>query len=153
MSAQMLSQEHHDASDADEVNDVIFAEINITPLTDVILVLLVIFMVSSSAMMDAMREGKLDINLPKAGQAQTPISPAKQLTVGITSDGRLFIQGEAISDEEFTQKLKTQHQADPGTMVVVEADGALQHRRVVQVLDLVRETGFTNVGIGTQATQ
>ena len=141
-------KQNDDAADEDAG---IFAEINITPLTDVILVLLIIFMVSSSAMVDAMREGRLDVALPKAGSAATPTNEAKTLVVGVAPDGRLFVHGKFVNEEELTQVLEETHKADADTVVIVDADGHLEHHNVVTVIDKVRAAGFTTVGIGAES--
>ena len=139
---------HEDANDDADVG--LFAEINITPLTDVILVLLIIFMVSSSAMVDAMREGKLDVTLPQAGHAAQAATEAQTLVVGLAADGRLFVKGQFISTDELQKVLKDAHKADPNTVVIVDADGRLEHHKVVAVIDEVRSAGFGTVGIGAE---
>lgn len=129
----------------------IFAEINITPLTDVILVLLIIFMVSSSAMVDAMREGKLDVTLPQAGHAASAPTEAKTLVVGMAQDGRLFVHGNFVSEDQLDQILTDTHKTSPNTVVIVDADGKLEHRNVVTIIDKVKSAGFTTVGIGAES--
>lgn len=129
----------------------IFAEINITPLTDVILVLLIIFMVSSSAMVDAMREGKLDVTLPQAGNAANAPTEATTLVVGMAQDGRLFVHGKFVSEDQLEKILEDTHKTSPGTVVIVDADGKLEHRNVVTVIDKVKSAGFATVGIGAES--
>jgi biopolymer transport protein ExbD len=129
----------------------IFAEINITPLTDVILVLLIIFMVSSSAMVDAMREGKLDVTLPQAGQAANAGAEAETLVVGMAQDGRLFVKGQFVSEDQLAEILEETHKSAPGTVIIVDADGKLEHRSVVGVIDKVKSAGFNTVGIGAES--
>jgi len=138
---------------SDDIGTSIFAEINITPLTDVILVLLIIFMVSSSAMVDAIREGKLDVNLPKATTEGAKPAEEATLPIGILADGRLVIDGKALSDQDFMGELEQIHHSKPNQMILVDADGSVQHRRVVEVLETLRKVGFNNVGIGTQIQQ
>ena len=129
----------------------LFAEINITPLTDVVLVLLIIFMVSSSAMVDAVRSGHLDVSLPPAGHADGGQEGSATLVVGIARDGRAFI-GEKVVDREHLEALLARtHQEAPQTAIIVDADGGLEHRHVVELIDRVRAAGFTQVGIGAQA--
>lgn len=140
-----------DDGESGEANEGLFAEINITPFTDVVLVLLIIFMVSSSAMVDAMRDGKLDVTLPSASTASSDEISADSLILGITSDGRMFVQGKAMAEDELKTMLSETRAKNPNTMVVVEADGELAHKRVVEVIDLLREAGLTNVGIGAEA--
>ncbi len=125
----------------------LFAEINITPLTDVILVLLIIFMVASSAMVDAARDGMIDVSLPSASTAtDTPITK-DALIVGVTADGRIYLHGEIVDEPRLLELLAKEHRAAPGRMIVVQADGGLQYRRVVEVIDKLRKAGYTNVGM------
>ena len=128
-----------------------FAEINITPLTDVILVLLIIFMVSSSAMMDAVREGRLDVSLPQAGSTTATAEDSPTLVVGLDKEGQIFVDGEAISEADLAPRLAAVHTESPSTVVIIDADGQMEHRNVVSVIDRVRAAGFASVGIGTEA--
>ena len=137
--------------EAGEADTPLFAEINITPFTDVILVLLIIFMVSSSAMVDAAREGHLQVTLPQAGHAAQPNDATQALVLGIAADGRLFVHGRFVSEDELTSVLTATHAEAPSTTVIVDADGALTHHTVVQVIDRVRAAGFPTVGIGAAA--
>ena len=130
----------------------IFAEINITPFTDVILVLLIVFMVSSSAMVDAMREGRIDVTLPKAGSAAQDSAPAPTLVVGLASDGRAYVRGKFVTEDELDAVLKDTRAQEPKTVVIVDADGGLEHRNVVSIIDRVRAAGFDTVGIGAETT-
>ena len=128
----------------------IFSEINITPFTDVILVLLIIFMVSSSAMVDAARQGRLEVSLPQAGHATQGATPTEPLVIGMAADGRLFVRGRFVNGQELAQLLGETHQQAPESVIIVDADGTLPHRRVVEVIDQVRAAGFQVVGIGAE---
>ncbi len=139
-----------DLDELDDESPSFFAEINITPLTDVILVLLIIFMVSSSAMVDAIRTGTLDVTLPAASTAAKEDAQETSVVVGITADGRTYVSGKAVDDDQLLAVLKERRKSDPNTLVVIQADGDLQHRRVVEVLDLLRKSGFRNIGIGAE---
>jgi biopolymer transport protein ExbD len=130
----------------------IFAEINITPFTDVILVLLIVFMVSSSAMVDAMREGRIDVTLPKAGSAAQDSTPAPTLVVGLAADGRAYVHGKFVTEDELKAVLRDTRAQEPKTVVIVDADGGLEHRNVVSIIDQVRAAGFDTVGIGAETT-
>lgn len=137
-----------DGADADEH---IFSDINITPFTDVILVLLIIFMVSSSAMVDAARQGRLDVTLPQAGHVAEGAAPKEPLVVGVAADGRLFARGQFCNREGLAELLRETYAVSPDTVVIVDADGTLPHRKVVDVIDAVRAAGFAVVGIGAEA--
>lgn len=139
-----------DDSDPDS-GQTIFSDINITPFTDVILVLLIIFMVSSSAMVDAAREGRLDVTLPQAGHVAEGEAPKDPLVVGVAADGRLFARGQFMDSTGLAELLREAHATSPDTVVIVDADGTLPHRKVVDVIDAVRAAGFAVVGIGAEA--
>jgi biopolymer transport protein ExbD len=136
------------ADDSAEGGDSLFAEINITPLTDVMLVLLIIFMVSSSAMVDAAREGQLEVDLPTAGAAVTSTPIPEALVVSILKDGRVAVAGEVTPDDQVHDVLKLRLEKNPKLALVIDADGDLAHRKVVRVIDEARQAGFTDVGIG-----
>jgi biopolymer transport protein ExbD len=136
------------AADPEEGGDSLFNEINITPLTDVMLVLLIIFMVSSSAMVDAAREGQLEVDLPTAGAAVTSTPLPEALVVSILKDGRVAVAGEVTADDQLYDVLKLRLGQNPKLALVIDADGDLAHRKVVHVIDQARQAGFTAVGIG-----
>ena len=137
-------------SDTDDEGGALFAEINITPLTDVILVLLVIFMVASSAMVDAMREGMIDVALPTASTATKDKVEAEAVVVGISADGRIYLHGEVIDDARLLDALAVERKKSPGSMIVVQADGGLQYSKVVDVIDKLRKAGYNNVGMAAE---
>lgn len=137
-------------SDDDDDDDIV-AEINMTPLTDVVLVLLIIFMVSSSAIVDAARQGHVDVALPQASAAPKASEGQPTLVIGLAPDGRLFVREKFVSDAELMVILKDAYAKSPGTVVIVDADGAMAHRSVVQIIDRVRAAGFATVGLGAQA--
>lgn len=132
----------------DDRDESIFAEINITPLTDIILVLLIIFMVTSSAMVEAAREGRFEVELPRAGQGQTGAGEERTLVVTILRDGRVAVGADTIAATDLATVLKERVKTDPQVLIVIDADGEVKHQRVVEVLDRVRAAGFANVGIG-----
>lgn len=140
--------EHNVFADDADSTDALFAEINITPFTDVILVLLIIFMVSSSALVDAAQQGHLDVTLPQAGHASAPGTEAPTLVIGVTQDGRLFVHDAIITDEALAEVLVQTHTKAPETNVIVDADGSLPHQSVVKIIDQVRSAGFATIGIG-----
>jgi len=126
----------------------IFAEVTITPLTDVILVLLIIVMVSANQMVDAAREGRLEVDLPTAGSGSSDATPGEALVIGVMRDGRIAVGGESIDEASLKQLLKDRIAKNPNTPIVIDADGDLAHKSVVRVLDVARQAGVTNIGIG-----
>ncbi len=128
----------------------IFAEINITPLTDIFLVLLIIFMVTSSVIArDEMRRGGVKVTLPKG--ASTEVSPTqKDLTVAITTDGRILLDGAEVAVDTLREKFLAAVARDPDTQVLVQADESAHHGRVVAVMELAKSSGLRRLAIATR---
>ncbi|HEY1585724.1 MAG TPA: biopolymer transporter ExbD [Polyangia bacterium] len=123
----------------------IVSGINVTPLVDVCLVLLIILMVSSTYIVAQ----SLKIQLPKShatdGQADKPA------TVTLLKTGGLRWNDHDSNEEEIARELKKAADADPETNLVVSADKEVQHGRVVHVLDLAKLAGITKFAINVQA--
>ena len=128
------------------------AEINITPLVDVILVVLVLLLVSSNAMVDASRDGRLIVSLPTASEAGERESDAGVIVVGISEAGGLYLDGEPIANDALAKALAQRAEQSHATNAIVDADGAVPHRNVVRVLDDIKAAGFHSVGIGAAAS-
>ncbi|HYQ41315.1 MAG TPA: biopolymer transporter ExbD [Polyangiaceae bacterium] len=124
------------ASDADEM----ISGINITPLVDVVLVLLVVLMVTSSYLAS---QG-IPVDLPKAATGE---STASILSVSVTRDGALFLDGKATSDREFRERVRSAYDANHDLRAVIAADGGSAHRSVVHVIDLLRQERVTRFAL------
>jgi biopolymer transport protein ExbD len=153
-----------DASD-EEGGDSIFAEINITPLTDVFLVMVIIFMVSALAVQVEARQEKqkvadaqeqseiekrsgLKVNLP-AGQAQE-IDPAKaSLVLVIPLTGDVDVGGKRIPDGDLDNLFRAAFTRDKNTQVVLKADKGVPHGKVVNIMERAKQAGLTRLAIGT----
>jgi biopolymer transport protein ExbD len=127
----------------------LFADINITPLTDIFLVLLIIFMVTSSVMAtDGARAG-VRVNLPK-GATKEIAANAKDVTVAITTDGKMVVDGKEVSADSLRKLFDAARTRDPETQVVVQADEATHHGRVVAVMELAKAAGLRRLAIATR---
>lgn len=127
----------------------LFADINITPLTDIFLVLLIIFMVTSSVMAtDGARAG-VRVNLPKGATKEISAS-AKDVTVAITTDGKMVVDGKEVSPDSLRKIFDDAHARDAETQVVVQADEATHHGRVVAVMELAKAAGLRRLAIATR---
>ncbi len=127
----------------------LFADINITPLTDIFLVLLIIFMVTSSVMAtDGARAG-VRVNLPKGATKEISTS-AKDVTVAITTDGKMVVDGKEVSADSLRKMFDDARARDPDTQVVVQADEATHHGRVVAVMELAKAAGLRRLAIATR---
>src|SRR6478752_6664017 len=99
--------------------DAVFAEINITPLTDIFLVLLIIFMVTSSVIVNAGSGGAragIKVNLPKGGVADVA-TRSTDLSLAILTDGRLVVSGTVVTPDELKKILEEAHTKNPDTLV------------------------------------
>ncbi len=122
-------------------NDEIISEINIVPMVDVILVVLIIFMVTAPMIM----KPSINVNLPKAasGEATTP----SKLNITIGSDGRLNLDGEAVEDAQVQAKAQAEVATNPEIQAIISADKDVPHGRVVSVLDIVKSAGVKKFAI------
>src|SRR5581483_7493437 len=127
----------------------IFADINITPLTDIFLVLLIIFMVTSSVMAaDGARSG-VKVNLPR-GAAKEIAAGARDITVAITTDGKMVVDGKEVSADSLKAMFEAARAKDAETQVIVQADEATHHGRVVAVMELAKAAGLRRLAIATR---
>lgn len=120
--------------------------VDITPLVDVVFLMLIFFMVSTSFNLSSSL--KLDLPTSKATAAQ---SESKQVTIAINAKGQLYVQDEAVDDKDLRKRILNVSKGDPNMRVVLRADSDARHKRVVLVLDTLRELEMTKVGIATVA--
>ena len=136
----------------DEGGDGVFAEINITPLTDIFLVLLIIFMVTSSVIVNSSSGGAragLKVNLPKGGASD--VTPRQSdLSVAVLTDGRLVVNGTVVTAEEMKAALDKAKAENPETMVIVQADEGVTHGKVVEVMEMAKAAGLGQLAIGVR---
>jgi biopolymer transport protein ExbD len=127
-----------------QAEDRAYDDINITPMLDLAYVLLVIFVIMTTATVQGMR-----VNLPKASPAK---SLAKSTTKAITvvQDGKVFLDTIPVTLAELEQRLVQQKALTPEFPVVVRGDGQVQYQSVVDVLDLLARLNITTVGLATK---
>ena len=138
----------------DEEGEGVFAEINITPLTDIFLVLLIIFMVTSSVIVNQVPGGGgakagLKVNLPKGGASDVRPTEA-DLSVAILADGRIVLAGAVVNEDELKRALDMAKEKNPQTMVIVQADEGVTHGKVVQVMEMAKSAGLAQLAIGVR---
>jgi biopolymer transport protein ExbD len=119
-------------------------EINITPLTDVMLVLLVIFMVTTPLIMKA----AIDINLPKAHAQQT--APVQQIKITISADGKIFVEGTPVSFDLLEGRLRELFRKGAEPSVTVAADERVPYGEAVRVLDVARQAGAVKLVLAAE---
>ena len=116
--------------------------INVTPLVDITLVLLIIFMVTSKIV----ESPALPLDLPQASQSE---ELQTILAISITASGQILMDGEATEGTAMREKVRQALARDPELRAVIQADGAVPHRQVISVLDQLKEAGLTRVAFGT----
>lgn len=121
-----------------------YDEINITPMLDLAYVLLVIFVIMTTATVQGMR-----VNLPKASPAKSLAKTATK-AITVTQDGKVFLDTIPVSLSELAQKLVQQKALTPEFPVVVRGDGGVQYQSVIDVLDLLAKLNITTVGLATK---
>jgi len=121
----------------------IMAEINITPLTDIFLVLLIIFMVSSAAMV----ESGAKISLPEVDS--TSAQP-REITVAVTPDQQIYVNNTLTPMEDVEGVLRGLISANPDTPVVLEGDRKVLFGEAVQILSIAQQAGATQIAIAAE---
>ncbi len=126
------------------------AEINITPFTDVILVLLVIFMITTPLISQA----NIKVDLPKAKSAKPPEGAGQtQIEITITREGPVYLDGKLVTRRELRDQVNDLHKNNPDLNVVVSSDKAVRLQDIVDVIDSLSELGITKVSIAARAEE
>ena len=124
----------------------IISEINVTPLVDIMLVLLIIFMLTAHLI----AKQAIEVELPRASNATT-LKPTT-IAVTLTSDGSLYLNDKPTTPAALRDQVAAAVAKDPKTQVVISGDKAVSHGRVVWVLDLVKSLGVTSFAIQIDPT-
>ena len=148
------------SDDGDEkIEAPIFAEINITPLTDVFLVLLIIFMVVASSMVESEKQAAAAKGLlaERALQVQTPEGTGdsalvpKDIVISVLPDGTLFIEDAQIRIEDLDSKLAEVKRGAASTRVVIRGDQDATYELIMKVISKARNAGLTDVALASRA--
>ena len=121
------------------------SDINMTPLIDVMLVLLVIFIITAPLMTSSLR-----LDLPNA-EGATPSEAPAVLALGIDAQGRLFVGDQAATPEELLAACQEAARRDPATEVQLRADRTVPYGRVAEVMGWVQQAGLSRIGFVTEA--
>lgn len=121
-----------------------YDDINITPMLDLAYVLLVIFIIMTTASVQGVK-----VNLPKASDAPSLAKP-KTRAITVTDAGQLYLDAYPVSLDELRTQLAAARAADPALPVVVKGDTVVQYGKVMEVLDVLGQVGITQMGLVTQ---
>jgi len=122
-----------------------FTEINVTPMVDVMLVLLIIFMVAAP-----MLTSGVQVDLPEA-KSQPLQGQDEPLTVSIKKDGKIFVQDTEVTLEELGAKLKAIVGEKHDTRIFVRGDGAVDYGRIMSAVGEINAAGLTKVALLTDS--
>jgi biopolymer transport protein ExbD len=122
----------------------VYDEINITPMLDLAYVLLVIFIIMTTATVQGIK-----VNLPKAS-AQPSLAQNKTKAITISADGTIYLDTFPVTLTELETTLRQYKAANPDLPVIIKADASIQYQRVVDVLDLLGRLEITQLGLVTQ---
>jgi biopolymer transport protein ExbD len=121
-----------------------YDDINITPMLDLAYVLLVIFIIMTTASVQGIK-----VNLPKASASPSLAKPQTK-AITITEDGRIFLDAYPVTLSELETRLRQHKAVNPSFPVVVKGDARVQYEKVIDVLDLLGRIDITQLGLVTQ---
>ncbi|OCX65887.1 protein TolR [Thioclava sp. SK-1] len=121
------------------------AEINVTPMVDVMLVLLIIFMVAAPMMTVG-----VPLELPKTAAKAVPTEQEEPLTVSLQLDGTVSLMNEAVPENDLVTRLRGVAEERSSDKVFLRADGGIEYGRVVQVMGALNAGGFSNITLVTE---
>jgi len=128
--------------------DELKGDINVTPLVDVCLVLLIIFMVVTP-----MLQQGVDVLLPNGPHAEKKPGDKNDLTISIKMDGSIFVGDKWIPDKNLATFLRAEYQSDPSRTVMLKADKRINFGKVRLVMRAANEAEFTRVAVLTENKQ
>lgn len=121
-----------------------FDDINVTPMLDLAYVLLVIFIIMTTASVQGIK-----VNLPKASNAPSLAKPQTK-AITITDTGQIYLDAYPVTIDELRSRLGEYRAANPELPVVVKGDTVVQYGRVMEVLELLGQLDITQLGLVTQ---
>ncbi len=122
--------------------------LSVTPLIDVLFLLIIFFMLTGTFK----RLAELELLLPDSSTAEIGLEEeaARNLELVATTDGRLFMQDESVDMDALESRLAEFREANPEAGALINAEAGVEHGRVVALLDLIRQAGFSGVSLGTR---
>jgi biopolymer transport protein ExbD len=121
----------------------VITDINVTPLVDVVLVLLIVLMVTAGYVVSK----NIPVDLPKGATGEVT---HLTLAIGISANGDTYVQAAKVDAPSLRATIRRSHERDPATRAVIAADGSTRHRDVIAVIDLLRQEGVNQFAINVQ---
>lgn len=129
---------------SEQRDEEIYSDINVTPMLDLAYVLLVIFIIMTTATVQG-----IHVNLPKASAAPS-LAKAQTKAITITADGTIYLDTYAVSMAELKSRLRQDKAADPDLPVVVKGDADVAYKQVIAVLAMLNDLKIHRLGLVTQ---
>lgn len=127
-------------------DDSLISDINVTPLVDIVLVLLIILMVTATAIVAK----TIPMELPKAATGE---QTSTTLAVSVDKDGKLFVDARPVDENGLRQQVRQARQGNDEVRAVIAADGRLAHAKVIGVIDLLRQEKVTKFAINVRPNE
>jgi biopolymer transport protein TolR len=126
-------------------DDGVMADINVTPLVDVMLVLLIIFMIAAP-----MLHQGVEVALPRADAQNLPLRTEDPLVISVDRAGRVYLREDAVELEDLVERVEAQIAMRGDDAVFLKGDRDVQYGRIMEVLDLLHRGGIVHVGMVTE---
>ncbi|KML55717.1 biopolymer transporter ExbD [Burkholderia stabilis] len=120
-----------------------YDDINITPMLDLAYVLLIIFIIMTTASVQGIK-----VDLPKASSSASLAKP-KTKAITVADSGQVFLDAYPVTMDELESRLRTEKATNPEFPIVLKGDAAVQYQKVMDVLDLLRRLDLSQVGLVT----
>ena len=124
------------------------AEINITPFTDVILVLLIIFMITTPLIL----QSNLKVSLPEAASGK-PLTNTRRMNITIADDNTVYVDDKLVTRKELRAQVRMMHRDNPNMEVILFSDKTVRFKNIVSILDDLNEIGIKNLNIAAKVEQ
>jgi biopolymer transport protein ExbD len=135
------------AIQVEQDGDDMIAAINVTPLVDITLVLLIIFMVTATYVV----RDAIEVDLPRAASGGETVGPT--LAFALDREGKLFLDGAPATLDGARQAVRTAVAKSPEARALISADRTVSHGRVIEVIDLVKQEGLTRFAIDVERAE
>lgn len=126
----------------------IVAEINITPLTDVAITLLLIFMITTPLIL----QSSIKVNLPEAASGK-PFTNTRQINITVSSDNVMYIDNKLVTRKELISQVRMMRRDNPELEVILFSDKMVRFKKIVSILDDLNEIGIKNLNIAAKVEQ
>ena len=121
----------------------LIAEINITPFTDVVLVLLIIFMIATPFIY----QSSMKVQLPQASKSE---ETSRDIIININARGEVFLEDKRLDLDTLKYKLRAMVRSKPDASVIINGDKNVKYDSVIQVMDVLTRSGVKNPGLGIE---